>query len=359
MSRMADNEERVRRLIAQDAADWFVANRAGLSARERQNFAAWLKASPLNVEEYLAFSVIARDLLEVCRHSPKSLEALLARAQAEDPQPVAPLWPRLAPGLRATASRYWRAAGVGALTCAVLGVGALAVWRFALDARLTAPAAVTTLHFETGHGGQATRPLPDGSVVHLNSDSVVSIRFSNQERRVELTAGEADFEVAHAPGRAFRVVAGIAAATAIGTRFDVRLEGASTVVTVAEGRVTVAPAVRPGGSAPHPDIQLGPDQQVSVAADAWPARPVAADAQRSTAWLHRQISFDHEPLERVASEFNRYSSKPIEIATPALRKLEISGLFATDDTEAFVAFLRSLQHVRVEVTATRIIVSQN
>jgi transmembrane sensor len=83
------------------------------------------------------------------------------------------------------------------------------------------------------------------------------------------------------------------------------------------------------------------------------------DAQRSTAWLHRQITFEHEPLERVAGEFNRYSSKPIEIASPGLRKLEISGQFATDDTEAFVAFLRSLQHVRVEVTATRIIVSQN
>ena len=61
--------------------------------------------------------------------------------------------------------------------------------------------------------------------------------------------------------------------------------------------------------------------------------------------------FEHEPLERVASEFNRYAAKPIEIATPALRKLEISGVFATDDTEAFIAFLRSLKGVRVEVTA--------
>jgi transmembrane sensor len=83
------------------------------------------------------------------------------------------------------------------------------------------------------------------------------------------------------------------------------------------------------------------------------------DAQRSTSWLHRQISFDHEPLEQVASEFNRYSAKRIEIATPALRRLEISGQFATDDTDAFVAFLRSLPHVKVEVTATQIVVSQN
>jgi len=101
-------------------------------------------------------------------------------------------------------------------------------------------------------------------------------------------------------------------------------------------------------------VQLGADQQVVVTEGEWPATPIAVDAQRTTAWLHRQISFDHEPLERVAAEYNRYSSKPIEIATPALRSLLVSGVFATDDSDAFVAFLRSLKGVRVEVTETQI-----
>jgi transmembrane sensor len=359
MSDMADDEEPVHRLIAQEAADWFVANRAGLNARERQNFAAWLKASPLNVEEYLAFSVIARDLREVCRDSPVSLEELLARARAGEADRVSPLWPRLAGGVTGGLSRGWRMAAACLVGCAIVGAGLLAVQRFGPMVSSPAPVPLTILRFHTGPGEQATRRLPDDSVVHLNSDSVVTVRFSNQERRVELTSGEADFEVAHAPGRAFKVAAGVAETIAVGTHFDVRLEGVSTVVTVLEGRVIVAPAARPAGSAALPEIPLGANEQVSVAAGAWPDKPVAVDAQRSTAWLHRQITFDHEPLEQVAGEFNRYSSKPIEIATPALRKLEISGQFTADDTEAFVAFLRSLQHVRVEVTATRIIVSQN
>jgi ferric-dicitrate binding protein FerR (iron transport regulator) len=295
----------------------------------------------------------------VCRDSPESLEELLARARAQDAEAVTPLWPRLANGLAATASRRWRAATVGIALCAVVGLGSLALWRLGPLGRSAASGAPSTLRFQTGHGEQATRRLPDDSVLHLNADTFVSIRFDSHERRVELAAGEAAFEVAHAPGRAFRVVAGVAEAIAVGTRFDVRLQGAATVVTVAEGRVRVAPTARPGGSAASAGIQLGPDQQVTVGTGDWPEKPVAVDAQRSTAWLHRQISFDHEPLERVASEFNRYSPRRIEIATPALRKLEISGQFATDDTEAFVAFLRSLQHVKVEVTATQIIVSQN
>jgi transmembrane sensor len=355
---MADNEARVRGLIAQDAADWFVANRAGLSARERQAFSAWLKASPVNVEEYLAFALVARDLREVCRDSPESLETLLARARAQPTGQVTPLWPRLA-GLAAAASHGWRTAAVGVAACTVVGLGLLVTVRLKSASSPASTLPVTVLHFATGHGQQATKPLPDGSVLHLNTDSIVTVRFSSRERRVELESGEADFEVAHAPQRPFRVLAGVAEALAVGTHFDVRLRGASTVVTVVDGQVTVTPSQPVAGNAAPPDIHLGPNEQVTVAPDAWPQEPVPVDAQRSTAWLHRQISFEHEPLERVASEFNRYSAKPIEIATPALRKLEISGQFSTDDTDAFVAFLRTLKHVRVDVTVSRIVVSQN
>jgi transmembrane sensor len=137
------------------------------------------------------------------------------------------------------------------------------------------------------------------------------------------------------------------------------------VVTVVEGQVAVgqSPMDKLGtnSSRAHPPrfVQVGADQQIRVAEGEWPAMPAAVDAQRATAWLHRQIVFDQEPLERVAAEFNRYAPKPIEIATPALRNLQISGVFATDDTEAFIAFLRSLKGVQVEVTTTRIRVSQN
>jgi len=223
------------------------------------------------------------------------------------------------------------------------------------------------LHFATRHGELETERLADDSVLNLNTDSAVTVRFSRKERVVELTAGEAELEVTHDSERSLRVLAGPAEIVDLGTRFDVRLERDSTLVTVVEGRVDVGlrpTSARRGGPAVRDragfqTVELGANQQVTIAEGGWPATPLAVDAQRSTAWLHRQISFDHEPLGRVAREFNRYSAKPIEITTPALRNLEISGVFATDDIDAFIAFLRSLKGVQVEVTATRIRVSQN
>jgi transmembrane sensor len=241
----------------------------------------------------------------------------------------------------------------------------LAWWNFRPIADVSAPAAATALHFETRHGEQQTHRLADNSVLHLNTDSAVTIQYGRTERRVVLTSGEADFEVAHEPDRAFRVFAGPAEVIAIGTKFDVRLGQDATVITVIEGRVAVGPSMSEGHSthlnSDHPPrfVEVGADEQIIVAAAEWPAEPVAVDAQRTTAWLHKQIMFDHEPLERVASEFNRYAPKPIEITTPALGKLEISGVFATDDTGAFIAFLRSLKGVHVEETATQIRVSRD
>ena len=217
-----------------------------------------------------------------------------------------------------------------------------------------APLQASALHFTTGHG--ETEDLAAGrcSVLHLNTDSAATVRYSATERLVVLTAGEADFEVAHRR-RPFRVLAGPAAIVDLGTRFDVRLNAEAALVTVVEGRVAVAPAVPGRGALPR-------CSSAPISKFGWPIgngrpHPIAVDAQQETAWLHRQITFDHETLERVAAEYNRYAPKPIEITAPALRELEVSGTFSTDDPDELLAFLRSLEGVQVEVTATQIKVS--
>jgi transmembrane sensor len=364
---MTSNDEKVRSAIAEQAAEWLVANDEGaLDAGESAALTAWLKASPVHVEEFLGVSVIARDLREASTDPEYSLEAVLARARVEDESPVQSLGPRAIAPVRGLSSRGWLTAAVTAAGLGVLSVALFSWWNVRPNAPVSAPVSTTALHFETGHGEVLDRRLADGSALHLNTDSAVTVRYGKTERLVTLTAGQADFEVAHDLARAFRVFAGAAEVIALGTNFDVRLEHGATVVTVVEGRVAVglSPVLEKPGTNSNQDlpprfVQVGADQQIRVAQSEWPATPVAVDAQQSTAWMHRQIVFDHEPLERVAAEFNRYAPKPIKIATPALRSLEISGVFATDDTEAFIAFLRTLKGVRVEVTATNIRVSQD
>jgi transmembrane sensor len=364
---MSATDERVRGLIAQRAADWFVANRAGLTQQERQSFNDWLRESPVHVEEYLALASIARDLRRACAASAPSIEALVASARGEADAKVESVWSRIVANVTDTPSRGgwfstggWRAAAVVLSALTVVSIGLVLFHNLTPTAnRVSESEAVTTLRYQTGHGEQQTHVLEDNSVLHLNTDSAVAIRYSKARRDVILTSGEAVFEVIHDADRPFRVVAKSAEIVDLGTRFDVRLRASSTLVTVVEGRVAVrAAAGSPQGGLATESVQVAAGQQVSVGEGMQPGAPVAVDVQRATAWLQRQISFEHEPLERVAAEFNRYASKSIEITTPALRSLQVSGVFRTDDTDAFIAFLRSLDRVRVEVTANRIVVSE-
>ena len=364
LNAMTSKDEQVRATIAEQASEWFVTNDAGpLDAEESASLVAWLKASPLHVEEFLGVAGIARNLRTAGADPQTSVEKLLGHARTEDGRPVQPLWSRVFAALGAPRQRQTAAATLAAL--AVGSVGLLLLWNFRPSPHVAAPAGATALNLGTRHGEQLSRRLADESVLHLDTDSAVTIRYSTMERLVELTSGQAAFEVAHEPDRPFRVVAGPAEVVALGTKFNVRLEHDATLVTVVEGQVVVAPSPVSEKLGTHADgnhsprsVRVSADQLIRVTAGEWPATPVAVNPLRTTSWLHRQIMFEHEPLSRVAAEFNRYGPRPIEITTPELRDLEISGVFATDDSEAFIAFLRSLEGVRVEVTATRILVSK-
>jgi transmembrane sensor len=351
---MTVTAERTRPSIAEEAADWFVANRQGLDAVQRRQFTAWLKASPVHVEEYLGIAALAQDLPQAAADPRVSLEALLERARDADASNVHEITPRV----RTASGRIPRIHWLPAAAAAALGLVGLSFLWWSTD-RTTQPRE-TVAHYAAGHGEQITQRLPDGSVMHLNTDTSVAIRYGMTERRIDLESGQVMFEVAHDAAMPFRVVAGAAQIVDVGTKFDVYVHRGETLVTVVEGRVRVSmnPPRGERGDIPQKPLELAAGQQVRVEPGETSLRASEVDTQRATAWLMRRIVFEQEPLGVVAEEFNRYSSRRIEIETPGLKGLAISGSFSADDVESFVAFLRSLDGVRVEVTAKRIRVFQ-
>jgi transmembrane sensor len=273
---MISNDERLRSAIAEQAGEWFVANEeTRLDAGDSEALAAWLKTSPVHIEEFLGVSAIARDLREARTDPEYSLEAVLARARAERYDP--PVQCR------------WHSAIVAMAACAVLSLGSLLTWNVRLR-QSSVPEGITALRFETRHGEQLSRRLADNSVLHLNTDSAVTIRYGKSDRVVVLTSGQAEFEVAHESDRPFRVLAGSAEVVDVGTKFDVRLQQDSTVVTVVEGRVAVGRSALLNKLSADPSdsrlpgfVELSADQHMRLAEGEWPATPVAVDAQRTTA----------------------------------------------------------------------------
>src|SRR6202042_1912925 len=95
----------------------------------------------------------------------------------------------------------------------------------------------------TAVGQQRNVTLADGSIVTLNTNTILETDLSRSVRQIYLRKGEAHFQVAHDRSRPFLVHAGDAVVRAVGTEFEVRLrEDKHVEVLVNEGRVEVQAA---------------------------------------------------------------------------------------------------------------------
>src|SRR5258705_3368848 len=157
---MMSNDEKIRAAIAEQASEWFVANDEGpLDAHDSAALAAWLKTSPVHIEEFLAVSTIARDLKEARADSEYSLEAILARARAAEDTSVRPLWPRVIEAVRGGTSGRWLPAAVAMAACAVLSLGLLLTRNVRPIQHPSAPDGITALTFDARHGDHCIRLL--------------------------------------------------------------------------------------------------------------------------------------------------------------------------------------------------------
>jgi len=247
------------------------------------------------------------------------------------------------PRLRMPPRRFVGGAMAASLLAVVFGG-----WQ-AMDAGLIpTPAALIKGEqtFRTGVGQTATVRLRDGSVVTLDTDTVLRARETKDRRMIWLSRGQAFFKVAHDRSRPFTVTAGDKMVTAVGTAFSVRVQKQAVEVTLVEGRVRVQEA-----SAPpliptvKPPVRVAPTEMtagsklVAVQDKGWVLRPV--DTAKAESWLQGQLIFEDRPLGEVAAELNRYSDRKIIIADQSVASTPITGAFATGDVAAFVSAVRS------------------
>lgn len=336
-------------LVAREAAGWLVVLSDSECAREdREEFVAWLRRSNLHVEEFLRISELTRGLSNYARKRAfwpdDSVADLIAKARAGD---------------------FTGVVRLGAPTChtaEVTGQSTRGGWRPRLGVAASVAVLLLTVGvlagmFDWGSKTYATNAgeirsitLEDGSVVELNTRSRLRARFTASERRLQLLAGEAIFNVAKNPHRPFRVSAGSTEIVAVGTQFNVDAHDSSTVVTVLEGRVRVTN----NADIPSPisrQIELVRGEQAVIAKHRVPMRIAVADTAKATAWTERRLFFEGATLAEVATEFARYNDRVIRINGDVLAAKRITGVFNSTDQSTFVEFLRTHSDIRVREDA--------
>lgn len=296
------------------AVDWFVRMKSGdVSRSTRLEHEAWLAEDDRNRERFEAVQRSMGDLAPLDDWMDTEVDRLNARVAAR---------------------HAWRNRGLVGLASAAAAVAVVTVWI------TTNPADFYT----TERAEQREISLDDGSRIHLNTASSVAVRYSSEERTVELNSGEGVFDVSRDAQRPFVVAAADAEVVAIGTQFRVRLGGDDVTVTVLEGAVAVfnrpdsgatsAPGSPPSESEPtllYANDQITMSNGVMTAVE-------SVNASVATAWREGKLIYDATPLRQVVAEMSRYT--PIELAVAdGVPDHLITGLIQIRSPDAMLRFI--------------------
>lgn len=206
--------------------------------------------------------------------------------------------------------------------------------------------------FATRRGETRQVRLADGSFVTLNTNSRVSVHFTDKTRNIRLEYGEALFNVAKNKSRPFIVTTSDAVIRAVGTAFTVRaLPERSVQVLVQEGVVEVSHRDQRTGKA----IRATAETKTVIASNAPIAvQPVPrVEVERNLAWRYGQISFENVRLADAAREFARYSDTKIAV-DPAVANHTITGMFPANDPAGFAKVAATVLNLHVEVEANEV-----
>lgn len=324
---------RTRAEIDEEAAAWTWRMDSGaLTVADQRAYEAWLRQDPRHRRAIEELSLVwkALDGLAEAKHGEK-IATFAAAAQRA--------------GRR-------RRQGLGLATAAVLALAITAgLW-------LQQGSEIQTL--ATAVGQQRKVTLTDGSVVALNTNTILETDLSRHLRQIYLRQGEAHFQVAHDRSRPFLVHAGDAVVRAVGTEFEVRvLPDQHVDVLVNEGRVEVQASAPPRESAAADRgtqtvavaavRAVNAGEQLSTARADYAVVPIsAAQLSSELAWREGAIIFAGEPLSEAIAEIERYTDARIVVRDPRVAALPVGGRFRTDDVQGFFDALQTALPVAIQ-----------
>jgi len=318
---------RTRAEIDEEAAVWVWRMDSGApGAADAESFEAWLRQDPRHRRAYEELTKV----WETLDGLPDPHRALQLPPLSESAETVA------APSRNGR--RYWFLAVAATVVAAIGG----AMWLFYEGNE--------TQTLATAVGQHRTITLSDGTIVALNTNTIVDTSFSHGAREIFLRKGEAHFGVAQDRSRPFVVHAGDAVVRAIGTAFEVRLRADKHVdVLVNEGRVEVHSTGESEAAIPVVTVRaVSAGEQLSTAATSYAVVPVSAEQVTSQlAWRDGAVVFDSAPLSQAIAEIQRYTDARIIVSDPTIGTLPVGGRFKTDDLQGFLDGLEAALPVRI------------
>lgn len=245
---------------------------------------------------------------------------------------------------------------IGAIAASILLFLSIGIFQFPQDIEPNGqPSSLIAMQnsYQTAVGESNTINLPDNSILVLNTNSFVQVRYTANERIIELQRGEINIEVAHDKSRPLSVLAGGKVIQAVGTAFNVDVRAGSVELIVTDGKVLVvkksAEAFMKESTESRPRVissalAVAKDERVMLN-NKEPLPQVASkvapgEIATKLSWRTGNLIFRGESLEEAMAEISRYTDIHFELDDDEnLKKIKVAGMFKTGDVNGLLNIL--------------------
>jgi len=321
--------------IKEQAALWLVKmDSAQLNAEELSDFEAWINTSDFHLTYFNKMA--------------KNWESLSALTPLADAYPI-DSFKKAGSGSKNT--NGWerflaRPALAGYAMAILLSVTIILKWDV-----------TKTQTYQTAAGEHASYTLDDGSMIALNTNTQITVRYSKHRRIVNLEHGEANFEVAKNKERPFIVEAGGGLVWAVGTVFDVRSINNSVDVVVSEGTIKVYSDISANSHSVALNVPVvsSSTEAIVTAGNGIQYQKIVGKIIPLTekarmirlAWINGSLIFDGETLEKAIEEISRYTNTKIIISDSDIKSMRIGGHYKIKDIDALLFTLGKSFNIKV------------
>ncbi|GGI76468.1 inner membrane sensor for iron transport [Shewanella hanedai] len=312
------------------ASEWIAKMDRELTDEERVALATWLHSDVENLKVLFEIAQMWDKMDELGRLSDIFPKTKPARKQS-------PVW-------------------MGAIAASILLFLSVGIYVFTQDIEPNGqPSSLIAIQssYQTAVGESNTINLPDNSILVLNTNSFVQVRYTAKERIIELQRGEINIEVAHDTSRPLSVLAGGKVIRAVGTAFNVDVRASGVELIVTDGKVLVvkksAAAFLKESKESRPRVTssalaVAKDERVMLN-NKEPLPRVASkvtpgEIATKLSWRTGNLIFRGESLEEAMAEISRYTDIHFELADDEnLKKIKVAGMFKTGDVNGLLNIL--------------------
>lgn len=214
--------------------------------------------------------------------------------------------------------------------------------------------------YETNIGEHSTVNLPDGSQLVLNTNSLITVKYTRYYRLFHLIRGEVHIQVAHDINRPLSIIAANNVVQAVGTAFNVQIVDHQHVeLIVTEGEVLVAHHLTEQRFEtlehtvlPTSAIAISKGEKIFLNrhnTSLGVAKKIEAhDIEADLSWRNGNLIFRGETLEEALDEISRYTDVKFDIIDDNIKTIRIAGLFKAGDVTGLLSALEKNFHIKHE-----------